>query len=198
MKRGALYSCARAHGYTTLVLGQHGDDFAESLLMSAFHNGALRTMQAAYTCAAGDVRIIRPLVHAREAALKAFSYGAGLPVIADNCPACFEAPKERARIKKLLRREEAMFPRLFANLGAAMAPLTDPRVPPLLRALRGRIAGRKHANKVRQRNGKAAAAAEEDENDEEALDEEAKALRGCSEAALLAELSRRGGLGSSP
>ena len=111
MKRGALYSCCRREGYTTLVLGQHLDDFAESFLMSFFHNGALRTMQAAYTCAAGDVRVVRPLLRVRESALKAFAYGAGLPVIADNCPACFEAPKERARVKKLLRREEAMYPR---------------------------------------------------------------------------------------
>ena len=40
MKRGTLYTCCRAHGYTTLVLAQHADDLAESFLMSAFHNGA--------------------------------------------------------------------------------------------------------------------------------------------------------------
>ena len=204
MKRGALYSCCRREGYTTLVLGQHLDDFAESFLMSFFHNGALRTMQAAYTCAAGDVRVVRPLLHVREAALKAFAYGAGLPVIADNCPACFEAPKERARVKKLLRREEAMFPRLFANLGAALAPLTDARVPPLLRSVGADVASRRFANKRTQAPRKAskakeraaAAAAAQEEEAAAATDaDDAAALARVPEAALLAELRRRGGLG---
>ena len=204
MKRGALYSCCRREGYTTLVLGQHLDDFAESFLMSFFHNGALRTMQAAYTCAAGDVRVVRPLLHVREAALKAFAYGAGLPVIADNCPACFEAPKERARVKKLLRREEAMFPRLFANLCAALAPLTDARVPPLLRSVGASVASRRFANKrntaprraskAKERAAAAAVAAEEEAA--AATDAaDAAALARVPEAALLAELRRRGGIG---
>lgn len=49
MKRGRLYACARREGYNTLAMGQHLDDLAESFLMSAFHNGFLRTMKANYT-----------------------------------------------------------------------------------------------------------------------------------------------------
>ena len=45
---GIRYSCARREGYNKLVLAQHLDDLAESMLMSAFHNGRLRTMKAAY------------------------------------------------------------------------------------------------------------------------------------------------------
>merc|ERR1719313_1913019 len=48
MKRGMLYSCMRENGYTALALGQHLDDLAESFVMSAFQNGALRTMKANY------------------------------------------------------------------------------------------------------------------------------------------------------
>jgi hypothetical protein len=40
-------------------------------------------------------------------------------VINENCPACFEAPKERHHIKKLLAREEAMFPSLYPSLRKA-------------------------------------------------------------------------------
>ena len=36
------------------------------------------------------VRVIRPLVFAREAATRAFSVEAQLPIINENCPACFE------------------------------------------------------------------------------------------------------------
>eukprot|EP00959_Pyramimonas_sp_CCMP1952_P005978 125280-Pyramimonas_sp.AAC.1 len=52
-------------------------------------------------------------------------YGFGLPVIAENCPACFEAPKERHHIKKLLAKEESLNPNLYPNLRQAMIPLMD-------------------------------------------------------------------------
>ena len=48
MKRGALYSCMREHGYNKLVLAQHLDDVVESFFLSAMHNGVIRTMKAAY------------------------------------------------------------------------------------------------------------------------------------------------------
>jgi len=62
MRRGVLYNAARKHNYNVLALGQHLDDLAESFVMSAFHNGSLRTMKAHYSNDKGDVRIIRPLV----------------------------------------------------------------------------------------------------------------------------------------
>ena len=46
MKRGILYSTARREGYGVLAMAQHLDDCAESFLMSALHNGALRSMKA--------------------------------------------------------------------------------------------------------------------------------------------------------
>ena len=63
----------RKGGYNVLALAQHMDDLAESFLMSAFHGGQLRTMKAHYINDAGDVRIIRPLVYARERQLAAFA-----------------------------------------------------------------------------------------------------------------------------
>ena len=83
-------------------MGQHLDDLAESFVMSAFHNGALRTMKANYTIDQKDLRVIRPLVTCREALFKNMSNRNRLPVIADNCPACFSEPKERHRVKLML------------------------------------------------------------------------------------------------
>ena len=123
MKRGILYSTARAHGYGTLVLGQHLDDCAESFVMSAFRNGALRTMKAAYTNDAGDVRVIRPLAYCRERATRGFADAMRLPVIADNCPACFAGPTERYHVKALLAKEEATNANLFSSLRRAMRAL---------------------------------------------------------------------------
>ncbi|GFU72466.1 tRNA-cytidine(32) 2-sulfurtransferase [Trichonephila clavipes] len=46
-----------------------------------------------------------------------------LPVIPENCPACFEAPKERHRMKQLLAAQEIQFPNLYLSLKTAMYPL---------------------------------------------------------------------------
>eukprot|EP01035_Chromulina_nebulosa_P021951 gene21951-28421_t len=104
-KRGLLYSCCRNFGYNKLVLAQHLDDLAESFLMSVLHNGQLRTMKANYVIDAMDLSVIRPLIYVREHQTKHFSITNHLPVINENCPVCFEQPKERARIKQLLKQE---------------------------------------------------------------------------------------------
>ena len=123
MKRGRIYAAARKNGYNVLALGQHLDDLTESFFMSIFHNGRLRTMKASYSNTEGDLRIIRPLVYAREKNLRKFAEGSKLPIIAENCPACFEAPKERQRVKQLLAQQELLYPRLYWNLKTAMYPV---------------------------------------------------------------------------
>lgn len=123
MRRGVLYALARRHGYNVLVLAQHLDDLAESFVMSAFHNGRLRTMKAHYTIKMGDLRVIRPFVYVRERQTAAFARRAALPVIADNCPACFRMPSQRQRIKQLLAQQEEGHSLLFPNLLTAIRPL---------------------------------------------------------------------------
>ncbi len=123
MKRGIMYTTARREGYNVLALAQHLDDLAESLLMSAFHGGQLRTMKAHYLNEEGDVRVIRPLVYARERQTAAFAKDAGLPVVPDSCPACFRLPTEREHMKRLLADEEIHNKSLFKSLLRAMRPL---------------------------------------------------------------------------
>ncbi len=123
MRRGILYATAREHGCNVLVLAQHLDDLAESFLMSAFHGGSLRTMKAHYLNDAGDLRVIRPFIYVRERQLRDFAAAAQLPVIADNCPACFRMPSQRQHMKELLAREEHLHPRLFENLLHTMRPI---------------------------------------------------------------------------
>ncbi|QEP43687.1 tRNA 2-thiocytidine biosynthesis protein TtcA [Ectothiorhodospiraceae bacterium BW-2] len=127
MKRGMIYSTARQHGYGVIVLAQHLDDLAESFLMSAFHRGQLRTMMAHYTNDQGDLRIIRPLIYVRERQTDAFARQAELPVVPDNCPACFRQPTERQHLKQLLLSEEQHTPTLFKTLLTTMKPLLDGR-----------------------------------------------------------------------
>lgn len=123
MRRGILYDTARREGYNVLVLAQHLDDLAESFLMSVFYNGHLRTMKAHYVNDAGDLRIIRPFVYVRERQTADFARRAGLPVIGDNCPACFRMPTQRQHIKAMLAAKEYEHERLFKSLLSAMRPL---------------------------------------------------------------------------
>jgi tRNA 2-thiocytidine biosynthesis protein TtcA len=123
MRRGILYRVARENGYGVLALAQHLDDLAESFLMSAFFGGKLRTMQAHYLNDAGDVRVIRPLVYARERQTRDFASRAELPIIFENCPACFSKPMQRYQMKNLLAEQEKLHSKLFASLLTAMKPL---------------------------------------------------------------------------
>jgi tRNA(Ile)-lysidine synthase TilS/MesJ len=130
MKRGIMYRICREHGYNVLALGQHLDDLAQSLLMSVFYGGQLRTMKAHYVNDDGDVRIIRPLVYSRERQTADFARAAGLPVVPDSCPACFNMPTRREYMKALLAREESVHPHLFANILHAIKPImTEGKLP---------------------------------------------------------------------
>jgi len=86
-------------------------------------DGADSTMKAHYTNEEGDIRIIRPFVSTRERDIAAFAADKQLPVIAENCPACFSAPKERARMKQLLAAQEHLFPNIYNSLRSAIQPL---------------------------------------------------------------------------
>ena len=123
MRRGILYRIARENGFGVLALAQHLDDLAESFLMSAFFGGKLRTMQAHYLNDAGDVRVIRPLIYARERQTRDYATRAGLPIIFENCPACFSMPMQRYQMKALLAEQEKLHSKLFASLLTAMKPL---------------------------------------------------------------------------
>ena len=123
MRRGVLYATAREQGYNVVVLAQHLDDLAESLLMSLFHGGRLKTMKAHYRIDAGDLRVVRPLVYVRERQTRAYAQASGLPVVVDNCPACFRVPTRRMHFKTLLAEQERDHPRAFASILSAMRPL---------------------------------------------------------------------------
>lgn len=62
-------------------------------------------------------------MYVREKSLRQFAESRSLPIIPENCPACFEAPKERHRTKQLLAQQEILFPKLFWSLRCAIYPL---------------------------------------------------------------------------
>jgi tRNA 2-thiocytidine biosynthesis protein TtcA len=129
MRRGLMYKTARANNYNVIALGQHLDDLSESFLMSALHGGRLKTMKAHYINDDADLRIIRPLVYVRERQLRAYATNADLPVIEDNCPACFAKPTQRQHMKELLAAQESSYPNTFKTLLSTIRPLMRDGLP---------------------------------------------------------------------
>jgi len=46
-----------------------------------------------------------------------------LPVISENCPACFASPQERARVKSLISTQESIMPDMVNSIKSAIMPL---------------------------------------------------------------------------
>lgn len=153
MKRGNLYTCARQNNCNKLVLAQHLDDCAESMMMSMMHNGFFRTMKANYPIDAGDISVIRPLVYCRESLMTEFAKARNLPVINENCPACFEEPKERARVKKLLSREETLYPNLYDNMRRSLIPLMHDDMSGILRSYTEEVVARSRKKPFKEKQG---------------------------------------------
>lgn len=178
---------------------QHLDDCAESFMMSVMHNGFLRTMKAHYTINEGDLAVIRPMVYCRESLMADFTKSAGLPVINENCPACFEEPKERARVKKLLSREELNYPNFYDNIRRSLLPLMHGDLEPILHGYTNDVVSkvRKRLVPMSQKGNKlnddnAEEKKESDTNDLEAASTPpGRLLAEASDEDLIRELARR-------
>ncbi|GHS86861.1 tRNA 2-thiocytidine(32) synthetase TtcA [Campylobacterota bacterium] len=123
MRRGALYGAAKRLGFPILALAHHLDDAAESFFMNIFNNGKLRSMPPVYVSEKHNIKVIRPLIKAREAQLAECARSNGFPIVGDeNCPAFqmnVKMPHERAETKLWLSRLEKERSGLFDRMRSA-------------------------------------------------------------------------------
>jgi tRNA(Ile)-lysidine synthase TilS/MesJ len=82
MRRGCLYTLARKLGCNKLVLGQHMDDVVISFLISLSRGEGLTTMGPNVPSEDGSLRVIRPLIYARESLVAEAASGLEFPVFA--------------------------------------------------------------------------------------------------------------------
>ena len=129
LKRGRLYACLRREGYNVLALGeedtpqcltgpdsqrccssghcvivsgQHLDDLAESFLMSAFHNGFLRTMKVTQPCLPPRSNGVRTCARIQGKGVQALDQGFGVQIGAIGerpQPLGLGGPSPRARVR---------------------------------------------------------------------------------------------------
>lgn len=115
LRRGVLYNAAVEMGCTKIALGHHRDDLIETLLLSAFYSGALKSMPPKLRSDDGRNVVIRPLCYAAEDDIAAFAERMAFPIV--PCDLCGSQPNlRRKRIKRLLAELSAEHPAVKGNL----------------------------------------------------------------------------------
>jgi hypothetical protein len=131
-----------------------------------------------------------------------------LPVINENCPACFEEPKERARVKKLLSREETLNTNLYDQIRRALIPVMHEDSTSIMRCYLEETIARSRKIPASSKKGKILNGAEDDaevnsaelkiataasnsEDNKSTSQNSLLSLASISEEELIAELARR-------
>ena len=115
LRRGILYNAAVEMGCNKIALGHHRDDLVETLLMSAFYSGALKSMPPKLRSDDGRNVVIRPLCYAAEEDIAAFAEAMRFPIV--PCDLCGSQPNlRRRRVKELLADLSREHPAVKGNL----------------------------------------------------------------------------------
>lgn len=133
-RRAILYRAATRHGCNKVALGHHREDLIETLLLSIFFSGQIKSMPAKLRADDGQHEIIRPLCYVPEAQTRMLAQLHEMPVM--PCGLCGSQETERKFIKELLEKLGEHTPHIKGNLLAALGQvhvrhLLDPRHNPL-------------------------------------------------------------------
>ncbi len=142
LRRGVLYSHAKANGYTKIALGHHLDDLVETLLINLFFEGRLSTMPVKLLSDDGANTVIRPLGTCEEEDLRRFAWLKGYPIVPCGCSLCgaSELESRRAQVKNLVARLQPSIPEIkYSMLQAMKTGKTSHLLDPHLLALSARL-----------------------------------------------------------
>jgi len=134
LRRGIIYSWAKANGITKIALGHHRDDIIETLFLNLFFGGKLKSMPPKLRSDDDQNTVIRPLAYAKESEISLYSKLKQFPII--PCNLCGSQENlQRKQIKLMLQQWEQQFPnRLDSIFGAlsnvAPSHLLDPALYP--------------------------------------------------------------------
>ena len=109
MRRGHLYSFAKAQGCNKIALGHHYDDVIETILMGMLYGAQIQTMMPKlHSTNFEGMELIRPMYLIREEAIKAWRDYNGLQFLQCACKfteACATSDNEETLSKRIEIRE---------------------------------------------------------------------------------------------
>ena len=100
MKKGALHDEMNRLGYNVSALGHHGDDVVETMFMSMFFEGRIKTFKPATYLSRKEIYSIRPMIYLKEKQIISALKRNGIPCVSSGCPA--DKKTKREEIKKIL------------------------------------------------------------------------------------------------
>ena len=121
MRRGALHENAKALGCNKIALGHHFDDAVETFMMNLFNEGRIGCFSPVTYLDRRDITLIRPLIYAKESAIRYFVSHSDLPLVQSPCPA--DKNSDREEMKQLLialeRQNKGLKHRIFGAMARA-------------------------------------------------------------------------------
>lgn len=122
LRRGIIYRYAEENGYNKIALGHHRDDLIQSLLMSIFYNGDIRSMPPKLLTDNKKNIIIRPMCYVQEKDIISYAKEQQYPII--PCNLCGSQENlMRKKTAKLIAQLAAENPKVPSNILHALQSL---------------------------------------------------------------------------
>lgn len=85
MRRGALHNALVDRGFNKLALGHHRDDAVETLFMSMFYEGRMKTIPTSSYLTRKEIHVIRPFLYLPEDSIKQAIIKNNIPIVKNPC-----------------------------------------------------------------------------------------------------------------
>jgi tRNA 2-thiocytidine biosynthesis protein TtcA len=119
LRRGALYSHAKAEGFTKIALGHHRDDLLATFFLNLFFHAKLASMPPKLRSDDGEHVVIRPLAYVKESDISAYAAWKQFPII--PCNLCGSQENlQRKVVKRMLDAWEAETPGRLDTIARAL------------------------------------------------------------------------------
>ncbi|EDR23434.1 hypothetical protein, conserved [Entamoeba dispar SAW760] len=112
-RRRALLEYAKEHGYTSIALGHHMDDVAETLLMNQMFCGCIASIPAQFTTEKYGVKFIRPLIEVPVVFIQEWTKYIKLPRLV-RCK--YEKDSMRGEVREMLEQFKKKHPFIIHSI----------------------------------------------------------------------------------
>lgn len=115
LRRGNIYHYAEENHFNKIALGHHRDDLIQTLLMSIFYSGQIRSMPPKLLSDHQKHVVIRPLIYCQEKDIAEYARTQQFPII--PCNLCGSQENlARVKMKKLIETLSADNPKIPSNM----------------------------------------------------------------------------------